>query len=432
MNAQLITLGCQMNEYDSHIVSSQLVALGIDLVDYPEAADLVLINSCAVRGKPVERVRSLLGRLREMRASRPLLIGLLGCLAQLEEGQRIAKEFAVDFLLGPGALLDLGSALEAGQPFRSLRFQSELDTHIPPPPQGKLQAYLTIMRGCDHHCTYCVVPTTRGKQVSRPLDSILRELDSLLEAGILEVTLLGQNVNSYGLDQGKRVEGTPSFAELLRTVGRSGVRRIKFTTSHPMNFTEDVVLAMRDTPAVCDLIHLPVQSGSDAVLRRMGREYTRERYLEHVALIRRHLQGAALTTDLIVGFPGETEQDFADTLSIYEEVGYDAAYTFLYSARPGTPSQRHFQDLPKEVKVERLKALVEVQKRWALRRNTAYVGREIEVLLRGEAQEPGYLEGHSRAHHPVLVQRSEAVSGPGLYRVRVGHATPHLLFAQAG
>ena len=428
MKATVITYGCQMNEYDTHLVESQLVSLGADLVGSIDEADFVLVNTCAVRGKPVDKVRSLLGELRKQKTQRGLVVGMMGCLAQLEEGQQIARKFEVDVLLGPGSLLDLGTALESNGRFWSLAFKDELHDHIPPAPQGRLQAHLTIMRGCDHHCTYCIVPTTRGPQVSRTPGSILRELDTLLEAGVQEVTLLGQNVNAYGVDGGARVAAIPSFADLLRLVGASGIRRIKFTTSHPMNFTEDVVRAMAETPAVCEFVHLPVQSGSDAVLRRMAREYTREKYLSHIAQIRRHLPDAVLATDIIVGFPGETEDDFQATLDLYDEVGYDAAYMFIYSPRPGTPSYRHFADLPRDVKTERLQRLIVKQKEWSGRRNAAKVGTLQEVLLRGDAFESGFLEGHSRGHHPVVVPRALGAGGPGIYRVRIGHATPHMLY----
>lgn len=430
MRAHIITYGCQMNEYDSHLVESQLVSLGADLVGSVDEADFVLVNTCAVRGRPVDKVRALLGRLRAVKKSRPLVTGMMGCLAQLEEGQQIARKFEVDVLLGPGSLLDIGAALEANGRFWGLAFKDELHDHIPPPPQGKLQAHLTIMRGCDHHCTYCIVPTTRGPQVSRTPESILRELDALLAAGVQEVTLLGQNVNAYGIDQGRRVPGIPSFAELLRLVGGSGIRRVKFTTSHPMNFTEDVAQAMAETPAVCEFVHLPVQSGSSKVLRRMAREYTREKYLEHIHAIRKWLPQAVLYTDLIVGFPGETEEDFEQTLSLYDEVGYDGAYMFIYSARPGTPSYKHFTDTPREVKVERLSRLIEKQKAWSMKKNAGRVGSLQEVLLRGDAHEAGFLEGHTRGNHPVVVPQAVGAAGPGLYTARITHATPHMLYGQ--
>ncbi|WP_293910573.1 tRNA (N6-isopentenyl adenosine(37)-C2)-methylthiotransferase MiaB [Deinococcus sp.] len=430
MRAHLITHGCQMNEYDSHLVQSQLVSLGADMVGSVDEADFVLVNTCAVRGKPVDKVRSLLGELRIQKSRRKLVVGMMGCLAQLEEGQQIARKFEVDVLLGPGSLLDIGAALESNERFWGLQFKDELHDHIPPAPQGKLQAHLTIMRGCDHHCTYCIVPTTRGPQVSRHPDQIMRELDSLLAAGVQEVTLLGQNVNAYGFDAGAKLAGHPSFADLLRQVGSSGIRRVKFTTSHPMNFTEDVAVAMAETPAVCDFVHLPVQSGSDAVLRRMAREYTREKYLTHIGQIKRHLPDAVLATDIIVGFPGETEADFQDTLSLYDEVGYDSAYMFIYSPRPGTPSYKHFQDLPREVKTERLQRLIVRQKDWSARRNARFQGTVQEVLLRGDAHTAGSLEGHTRGNHPIVVPRAIGAAGAGLYQARVTATTPHMLYGE--
>lgn len=426
--AHIITYGCQMNEYDTHLVESQLVALGMDMVDSPDHADLVLLNTCAVRGKPVDKVRTVLGLLRKEKQKRNLVVGMMGCLAQLEEGQQIARKFEVDVLIGPGAILDISKALENNERFWSLQFKDELHDFIPPAPTGKLQAHLTIMRGCDHHCTYCIVPTTRGPQVSRHPDLIMKELDMLLAAGVQEVTLLGQNVNSYGIDQGQRVAGIPSFAELLRMVGSSGIKRVKFTTSHPMNFTEDVAQAMAETPAVCNYVHLPVQSGSNRVLRRMAREYTIEKYLEHIAAVKKWMPDVVLATDIIVGFSGETEEDFQQTMDLFDEVGYDQAYMFAYSARPGTPSYKHFDDMPREVKIERLKRLIDKQKEWALKKNGAFVGQDVEVLLRGDATDPSLLEGHTRGNHPIFIPKVPGLDRPGIYTVRVSHATPHSMF----
>lgn len=426
--AHVITYGCQMNEYDTHLVESQLVSFGADMVASPDEADFVLVNTCAVRGKPVDKVRSLLGNLRQQKRQRPLVVGMMGCLAQLEEGQQMARKFEVDVLLGPGSLLDIGAALESNERFWGLQFKDELHAHIPPAPQGRLQAHLTIMRGCDHHCTYCIVPTTRGPQVSRSPDDILRELDMQLAAGVQEVTLLGQNVNAYGVDGGAKLAGYPSFAELLRLVGRSGVKRVKFTTSHPMNFTEDVAAAIGETPAICEFVHLPVQSGSDRVLRRMAREYNREKYLTHIAQIKKHIPDVVLFTDIIVGFPGETEEDFQETLSLYDEVGYDSAYMFIYSPRPGTPSYKHFQDLPRELKTERLQRLIARQKEWSARKNAEKVGTVQEVLLRGDAHSEGFLEGHTRGNHPTVVPKAVGAEGAGIYSVRIDHATPHMMY----
>ena len=418
-----------MNEYDSHLVESQLVALGAELVNNVDAADLVLVNTCAVRGKPVEKVRSLLGDLRKLKSTRELTVGLMGCLAQLEEGQQIARKFEVDVLIGPGALTDVGKALEANERFWSLAFKDELLDFVPPPPKGKLSAHLTIMRGCDHHCTYCIVPETRGPQVSRHPDLILREVEAMLAAGVREVTLLGQNVNAYGRDGGARLAGYPTFAELLRMVGGTGIPRVKFTTSHPMDFTDDIIEAIAQTPQVCKYVHLPVQAGSNRVLKRMGREYTREWYLERVSAIRSLIPDVVLSTDIIVGFPGETEEDFLETLSLYDHVGYDSAYMFIYSPRPGTPSYKHFNDLPRDVKTERLQRLIGLQKDWSLRRNSALVGREVDVLVRGPAFEPSFSEGHTGGNHPILLPAAQAPT-PGLYRAVVEHATPHALMGR--
>jgi len=427
VRAHVITYGCQMNEYDTHTIRSELVAGGHQLVDHADDAELLLINTCAVRGKPVEKVVSLLGQLRkEKQAGRDLTVGMMGCLAQLEEGQAIAEKFAVDILLGPGAITDIVPAVEAlgrgAERYESLRFKTDLDTLIPPAPDA-LTGFLTIMRGCDHHCTYCIVPQTRGPEVSRPVASILAEAEAMRDAGVQEVMLLGQNVNSYGLKD----DGLPSFAELLQRVAQVGIPRVKFTTSHPMNFTSDVIDVIAAEPNVCNYIHLPVQSGSDRVLRRMAREYRRERYLEIIREIRAKVEDVVISTDVIVGFPGETEEDFDQTLSLFDEVAYEHAYMFVYSARPGTPSAERFDDMPKQLKVERLQRLIDKQKRFAYEANQRWLGREMRVLVREIQGEGDYAVGHSDQNHTVLVPK-EQVRRLGLHGVTVEHATPHTLY----
>jgi tRNA-2-methylthio-N6-dimethylallyladenosine synthase len=437
VRTHVITYGCQMNEYDTLTIQSELVAGGHDLVDHPRDAQLILLNTCAVRGKPVEKVVSVLGDLRKEKASgRDLAIGLMGCLAQLDEGREIARKFGVDLLVGPGAITDILPAIEAFEAARDagggrsridrLGFRTELVDHLTPPPvAGTLTGFVTIMRGCDHHCTYCIVPQTRGPEVSRPLGAILHEARAMRAQGVEEVVLLGQNVNSYGRDD----PTVPSFAELLRAVAAVGFPRVKFTTSHPMNFGSDVIDAIADTPSVCDYVHLPVQSGSDRVLRRMAREYRRERYLEIVAELRAKVPDVVLTTDMIVGFPGETEEDFEQTLSLYDEVRFDAAYMFAYSARPGTPAHARFDDLPREVKSERLGRLIERQKHWSLLANRRFEGREVRVLVKEMGRDGAHAVGHSDQHHTVLVPAAQ-VHRMGLHTVRVDHATPHALYGQ--
>ncbi|HVF92245.1 MAG TPA: tRNA (N6-isopentenyl adenosine(37)-C2)-methylthiotransferase MiaB [Blastocatellia bacterium] len=433
MRAHLVTFGCQMNEYDTHAIRSELAGIGYAFVDDFREADLVLVNTCAVRGKPVEKVQTLLGELRkEKLRRRNVTVGLMGCLAQLPEGQRMGKKFGVDIMLGPGAITQIVPAIARGK-FQSFEFKSELQFYTPPPPAGTVSAHLTIMRGCNHRCTYCIVPATRGPEVSRPHADIISEARALKEAGVVEVTLLGQNVNSYGMRPGTgarraALEGYPSFGELLRMVGRVGLPRVRFVTSHPVNFDDEIIEAIADTPAACRYIHLPVQSGSDRVLKRMAREYTREFYLERVRRIRELLPDATISTDLIVGFPGETEEDFEETLSLYREAGYDLAYMFIYSEREGTPAAMHFEDVPREIKIERLSRLIELSKEVSLERNRAWVGREVEVLVKGPSEEEGFSQGHTRGNHVSVVKGELA---PGIHKVKVVHATPNRLYCES-
>jgi tRNA-2-methylthio-N6-dimethylallyladenosine synthase len=433
MRAHVVTFGCQMNEYDTHAIQSELAGLGYSFVEDYHDADLVLVNTCAVRGKPVEKANTFLGELRKQKQQRGgnLTIGLMGCLAQLPEGQRMGKKFNVDIMLGPGAITEIVPAIEKGK-FQSFEFKSELQFYSPPPPQGAVTANLTIMRGCNHRCTYCIVPATRGDEVSRPAADILAEARSLKDAGVVEVTLLGQNVNSYGLDIGtgtrrKLLAGYPSFGELLRMVGRIGIPRLRFVTSHPINFDDEIIEAIADTPTVCRYIHLPVQSGANRVLKRMAREYTREYYLERVRRIRELLPDATLTTDIIVGFPGESEADFQETLALYNEVEYDAAYMFNYSEREGTPAAIHFDDIERNVKTERLGRLIELSKQMSLKQNQKWVGREVEVLIKGASGDDGFAQGHTRGNHVVMM---EGNLEPGIHQAFVIHATPNRLYCR--
>jgi len=419
-----------MNEYDTHAIQSELAGIGYSFVDNFREADLVLVNTCAVRGKPVEKVQTLLGELRKERTRRKgLTIGMIGCLAQLPEGQRMGRRFGVEIMLGPGAITEIVPAIERGK-YQSFEFNRELQFYSPPAPSGEISAHLTIMRGCNHRCTYCIVPATRGPEVSRPTEDIVKEARALCEAGVLEVSLLGQNVNSYGMVAGTgskraRIPGYASFAELLRMVGRVGIPRVRFITSHPVNFDDDIIEAIADTPSVCRFIHLPVQSGSNRLLKRMAREYTREFYLDRIRKVRELLPDATISTDFIVGFPGETEEDFEETLSLYREVRYDLAYMFIYSEREGTPASIHFEDMPREVKIDRLSRLIELSKEISLEQYSRWVGREVEVLINSPAAEQGFAQGHTRGNHVVLVKGNLA---PGLHQVRIAHATPNRLY----
>jgi tRNA-2-methylthio-N6-dimethylallyladenosine synthase len=432
MRAQVITFGCQMNEYDTHSIQSELAGIGYSFVDDYREADLVIVNTCAVRGKPVDKAQTLLGELRKEKQRRGgLTIGLIGCLAQLPEGQRIGKKFDVDIMLGPGAITQIVPAIQLGR-FQSFEFDSELKSYTPPAPAGAVTAHLTIMRGCNHRCTYCIVPATRGPEVSRRAEDIIDEARALKDAGVVEVTLLGQNVNSYGMAPGTGarralLDGFPSFAELLRMVGRVGIPRVRFLTSHPINFDDEIIEAIADTPAICRFIHLPVQSGSDRVLKRMAREYNREYYLDRVGKIRELLPDATVSTDIIAGFPGETEDDFEQTLELYREVEYDFSYMFIYSEREGTPAAVHFEDIPRHVKVGRLTRLVNLSKEMSLKRNQRWVGRTVEVLIKGPAEEEGLCQGHTRGNHVTIV---DGTLEPGIHHVIVTRATPNRLYGR--
>ena len=421
-----------MNEYDSHSIRSELAGIGYSFVDDYRDADLVLLNTCAVRGKPVEKARTLLGELRKLkRQQRDLTIGLIGCLAQLPEGQRIGKQFGVDIMLGPGAITEIVPAIQKGR-YQSFEFKDELQFYSPPPPTGALSAHVTITRGCNHRCTYCIVPATRGPEVSRPAADILEEIRRLKQAGVVEVTLLGQNVNSYGMEPGtgshrSLVDGYPSFGELLRMAGRIGIPRLRFVTSHPVNFEDSIIEAIADTPSVCRFIHLPVQSGSDRILKRMAREYNRAFYLNRIEKIRELIPDATITTDIIAGFPGETDEDFEETLSLYREVQFDMAYMFVYSEREGTPAAIHFQDVEREVKVERLTRLAELQKEISLERNLRLAGLEMEVLIKGASDEGDLYLGHSRGNHVVMCPTPLE---PGIHKLKIEHATPNRLYGR--
>jgi len=266
--------------------------------------------------------------------------------------------------------------------------------------------------------------------VSRPVEDIISEARALRESGVVEVTLLGQNVNSYGMTEGTGsrralIPGYPSFAELLRMVGRVGIPRVRFVTSHPVNFDDEIIEAIADTPAVCRYIHLPVQSGSNRVLKRMAREYTREFYLDRVRKIRELLPDATISTDIIAGFPGETDEDFEETLSLYREVRYDLAYMFIYSEREGTPAASHFGDTDRSVKVERLGRLAELAKEISFEQNKKWIGREVEVLVKGAAEEEGFVQGHTRGNHVTMIQGNLQ---PGIHRAVVARVTPNRLY----
>jgi len=395
------TYGCQMNVADSELVLGVLEREGYIAVDDPGAADVVLVNTCAVRDHAEQKVFSRVGELK--RYKRPgSVLGVVGCMAQRLGPRLLERVPQVDLVVGPDGyrgLPELIARARAGERAAEVEFRSwEHYEDVPPVREGAAaSAFVTVQRGCDYRCTFCIVPMTRGPERSRKLADVVREVERLAGMGTTEVTLLGQTVNSYD-------DGAHDFADLVRAVGGvPGIRRLRFTSPYPTDFSGRVVAAMAETAAVCEHVHLPVQSGSSRVLKRMLRRYDRARYLEVVAALRRAMPDIALTTDIIVGFPGETEADFQETLSLVDAVVFDDAYTFRFSPREGTPATRLKDVVPDDVAGERLERLVAAVRGIARRRNVALVGSTHEVLVEGWAKRGDLLQGRTRANKVALL-----------------------------
>jgi tRNA-2-methylthio-N6-dimethylallyladenosine synthase len=399
------TYGCQMNEADAQLMAGLLLREGYVRAATPDAAEVVIVNTCAVRDHAEQRVLGRVGELKRTKRAGDVL-GVVGCMAQRLGGGLLERAPHVDFVAGPDGYRQLPQLVRRARDGEravetAFRAQEHYEDVTPARPAGgAASAWITVQRGCDYRCTFCIVPMTRGPERSRRLADVVREARGLAERGVSEVTLLGQTVNSYS-------DGAHDFADLLRAVGAvDGIRRVRFTSPHPNDFSERVVAAMAQTPAVCEHVHLPAQSGSSAVLRRMLRRYSREGYLGVVARLRAALPALALTTDLIVGFPGETEADFAATLELVREVGFDDAYTFRFSPRAGTAATRLPDAVPEAVAAERLERLVAEVRRMARARNAALVGTTHEVLVEQPARRGGrgLLQGRTRQHRVAIIE----------------------------
>ncbi len=424
------TFGCQMNEHDSERLRGMLESLGYEEASERGEADLILFNTCSIREKADDRFIAHLGEAKRLKREDPArIVGVGGCWAQSVKEEVFARFPFVDVAFGPGQVHKLAEFLTSESLTAQGYFEFEGFTgRLPAKRVREYQGWVQISVGCNCVCSYCIVPSTRGREVSRPAAELVEEVRRLAADGVIEVTLLGQNVNSYGRDLpgGERV----SFAELLGMIdGVEGVRRIRYTSPHPKDMRADVIRAHAELPALCEHIHLPLQSGSSPVLKRMRRTYTRERYLDRVALIRELVPDCALTTDIIVGFPGETEADFDQTLSLVEEVGYDGAFTFLYSPRRGTEAAELPDQIPHEVKVARMERLVEVVQRRAHERAQRFVGRTLEVLVEGPSRtDPTRLRGRSR--HNKVVNFTGLASPGELVQVHVTRATSQTLLGE--
>jgi tRNA-2-methylthio-N6-dimethylallyladenosine synthase len=417
------TFGCQMNEHDSERMRGMLDALGYEEAAERSEADLILFNTCSVREKADSRFVAHLGEAKRLKRERPdLTVGVGGCWAQSVKDEVFERFPFVDVAFGPGQIHRLGEFLTADSLTAQGFFEFEgFSGDLPAKRERPFQAWVQISQGCNCVCAYCIVPQTRGRERSRDPGELIAEVARLAADGVREVTLLGQNVNSYGRDLER--ERRITFAELLAMVDAAdGIERIRYTSPHPKDIREDVIRAHAELPALCEHIHLPLQSGSSRILKAMRRTYNRKRYLDRVAQIREHVPDCALTTDVIVGFPGETEEDFAETLGVVDEVGYDGAFTFNYSPRRGTEAASLPDQVPDEVKRERMQRLVELVQRRARERAARFVGRTCEVLVEGPSRtDPGRLRGRNRHNKTV---NFEGTAAPGeLVDVEIDAAT---------
>ncbi len=424
------TFGCQMNEHDSERIGGMLESEGYVRSERAEDADLVVLNTCAIRENADNRLYGTLGHLKGLKAQRPeLRIAVGGCLVQKDKALMIERAPWIDAAFGTFAVAELPRLLAQREDTGNGAFEFKEQTEtfpsaLPARREVSHHAWVSVSVGCDNACTFCIVPLVRGPQVSRRMGDVLDEVTRLVADGVVEVTLLGQNVNTYGRD----LDGRPLFADLLRALDAvDGLRRVRFTSPHPHDFTPDVIRAMSGSRVVCEHIHFPLQSGSDAVLGRMRRSYRRARYLEWLAAIREAVPGIAVSTDIIVGFPGERESDFENTLDLVETARFDSAYTFQYSIRQGTEAATMPGQIPREVVQERFDRLVARQESISLERNVEVVGRVVETLVEGPSRkDPRRASARTRTNKIVHVPASGLLPGT-FVDARIVGAHPHHL-----
>ncbi len=417
------TFGCQMNEHDSERMKGMLESLGYSEVGERDEADLILFNTCSIRESADNRLIGHLGEAKRLKTENPdRVVGVGGCWAQSVKDEIFERFPFVDVAFGPGQVPKLAEFLTSESLSAQGFFEFEGFTgHLPMKRERDFQAWMQISVGCNCRCSYCIVPSTRGREVSRPAAELIAEAERLAADGVREVTLLGQNVNSYGRDLPKDAKTT--FAELLTAIDAiDGIDRIRYTSPHPKDMKEDVIRAHAELPALCEHIHLPLQAGSSRILKAMRRTYNRERYLDRVAMIREHVPDVSLTTDIIVGFPGETEAEFEETLEVVEQVRYDSAFTFIFSPRRGTEAAGLDGQLPHAVKRDRMERLVEAVQRCAQERAQRFVGRTMDVLVEGPSRtDPSKLRGRTRHNKTV---NFEGLAQPGeLAHVEIHSAT---------
>lgn len=434
------TYGCQMNVADSELVASIMKMAGYEVCDNENEADAIFLNTCSIRENAENKVMNRLDILHAMGKKRetPLIIGVLGCMAERVKDDLIQNHHA-NLVCGPDSYLNLPDMIaqcENGTNAIDIKL-SLTETYSDVIPQrlggNRVSGFVSIMRGCNNFCHYCIVPYTRGRERSRDVESILAEVRDLHDRGFKEVTLLGQNVNSYGLlPNGARPENGTSFAELLRMVAHEVPdMRVRFTTSNPEDMSEDILHAIADEPNICKHIHFPVQSGSDKILKLMNRKYTRQEYLDHVEAIRRIIPGCGLTTDIFVGYHDETPEDHQQTLDLVREVGFDSAFMFKYSERPGTYAAKHLPDnVSEETKIERLNELIQLQTQMSAERNKQDEGKEFEILIESFAKRSReQMMGRTEQNKAVVIARNNHKPGDRV-KVRITGSTSATLFGE--
>ena len=429
------TWGCQMNEEDSEKLSGMLKRIGYTKTEAKEEASIILFNTCCVRENAENKVYGNLGLLKKLKKNNPdLVIGICGCMMQQKGmADKILKEFPyVDIIFGTHNSYKFPEYLnrvktEGVQAKEIFDKETEIIEGIPVDRESSIKAFVTIMYGCNNFCTYCVVPYVRGRERSRRPEEIEKEIKELVAQGYKEITLLGQNVNSYG----KGLEEEIDFAKLLRRINEiEGLERVRFMTSHPKDLTEDVIMAIKECDKLCEQIHLPVQSGSDEILKKMNRHYDREKYMSLIKKIKEEIPECSITTDIIVGFPGETEENFLDTLNLCKEVGYDSAFTFIYSRRNHTPADRMENQVPDDVKHERFNRLVDVINKGVINGNKVYEGRTVEVLVEGPSKnDETKLMGRTRNGRLVNFPGDSSMIGK-LVNVHINRAQPFSLLGE--
>ncbi|NGX57375.1 MAG: tRNA-2-methylthio-N(6)-dimethylallyladenosine synthase [Chlamydiae bacterium] len=415
------TYGCQMNELDTEIMVGTLEDRGLSRTVNEKEADLLIYNTCSVRDLAERKVMGKVGKLGRTK-QKEAIIGVTGCMANAKKDSLFHKLPHIDFVLGTNNLHDLNQVLDevistGNQSFRTdQQFSFELD-YMKARREDKIKAYVSIIRGCDKYCTYCVVPYTRGPEVSRDHKDIIQECQMLAENGYREITLLGQNVNSYGKD---KPEMKSLFPDLLYDIDKiDGIERVRFMTSHPVDITRELMEAIRDLDSLCEFVHFPIQSGSSRILRKMHRIYTKEEYMEKVAMLKEIAPGVALGTDIIVGFPTETDEEFEMTYDVLKEIEYSVAFLFAYSPRQGTPAMRWKDDIPEEVKNERLQRLIRLQEEIYVKHRQALLDNVVEVLVEGPSRkDPNMVKGRTRCWKNVLFPGSVEDIGK-LVRVKV-------------